>query len=250
MNDPELAWRAEEACLNAWPSPRQVLFNHWLLRFSGGPIRRTNSVNPLRASAYETSTMIGIAQRLYHARQQPAMFRVPSIALGIEASLERRGFIAEGETSTLFADLGASHFAPDGEVDLALDPSLTWLAAKRRLTPVSDVGHQIYRAMIDAIALPRVFAALANEGRIASVAYGVIHSQLLVVESVATDPELRQHGFGRRTVGSLMGWGKAEGAKGACLQVGADNVAAQALYRKLGFCTELYRYHYRREPSR
>jgi N-acetylglutamate synthase len=31
------------------------------------------------------------------------------------------------------------------------------------------------------------------------------------------------------------------------LQVAADNVAGRALYRKLGFDTELYRYHYRRE---
>jgi ribosomal protein S18 acetylase RimI-like enzyme len=44
-----------------------------------------------------------------------------------------------------------------------------------------------------------------------------------------------------------MGWARRAGVNRACLQVVADNAAGRALYRKLGFRTELYRYHYWRE---
>jgi hypothetical protein len=144
MNDFALAWRVEEACLNAWPSPRQVVVDRWLLRFSGGLTRRTNSVNPLRADSHESTAIIPVAQRLYHAQKQPTIFRVPSIAHGMEAPLERCGFIAEGETCTLLADLGDSSFIPDREADLTATPSANWLAAKLRLMPESDNHHQVY----------------------------------------------------------------------------------------------------------
>lgn len=243
----DLMWRVEEACLNAWPSPRQVVFDKWLLRFSGGPTRRTNSVNPLRAGPHDPTVIIGAARRLYHARNQPTLFRVPSMADGMDAPLERAGFLAEGESCTLTADLGDAWLADDRDAAITAAPDAEWLSAKRRLTPVSDGGHQVYVAMIDAIALPRAFAASRRLGQIVSVAYGAIHQDLLVVESVATDAGFRLQGFGYRTVGSLMGWARREGARRACLQVAADNVAARALYHKLGFGTELYRYHYRRE---
>jgi N-acetylglutamate synthase len=243
----DLTWRVEEACLNAWPSPRQVVFDKWLLRRSGGPTRRTNSVNPLRARSHDPTTIIEAAQRLYHASNQPALFRVPSMAHGMDPPLERAGFLAEGETCTLMADLGDALLADLHDVAIAGAPGTEWLSAKRRLTPVSDGGHQVYLAMVDAIALPKAFAAVRHQGQIVSVAYGAIHEDLLVVESVATDAGFRQQGFGYRTVGSLIGWARREGARKACLQVAADNVAGRALYRKLGFDTELYRYHYRRE---
>ncbi len=243
----DLTWRVEEACLNAWPSPRQVVLDKWLLRFSGGPTRRTNSVNPLRARSHDPTIIIEAAQRLYHARNQPALFRVPSMAEGMDRPLERAGFLAEGESCTLMANLDVALLARVRDVAIATAPDAEWLSAKLRLTPISEAGHQVYLAMIDAIALPKAFAAARCLGQIVSVAYGAIHQDLLVVESVATDAGFRRQGFGYRTVGDLMGWARREGACRACLQVAADNDAARALYRKLGFVTELYRYHYRRE---
>jgi len=63
---------------------------------------------------------------------------------------------------------------------------------------------------------------------------------------VATDPAARRRGLSRRVLLRLLAWARGVGAEGACLQVAADNTAANPLYEGLGFRTELYRYHYRR----
>lgn len=103
--------------------------------------------------------------------------------------------------------------------------------------------------MVGSIVLPKAFAARRVDGVLVAIAYGAIHDQLLVVESVGTHPDHRQRGHAARTVSGLMGWAKSRGAQGCCLQVVADNNAARALYRSLGFGTELSRYHYRRQPN-
>jgi N-acetylglutamate synthase len=249
MTHVSLAWRVEEACLNALPSSRQVLLDRWLIRLSGGPIRRMNSVNPLKADVHDPAPIVAIARRLYHAQKQQMIFRVPSIARGMDASLERLNFAVEGGTCALLADFSQHKFIEDHEVRLAVSPSAEWLAARVRLLPVSHADHQIFQAAIEAIALPKGFASIAYSDQVVAIAYGVIHDALLVVESVMTDREFRQRGFGRRIVERLMNWAFRQGAGSACLQVVADNLPARALYRKLGFRTELYRYHYRREQT-
>jgi ribosomal protein S18 acetylase RimI-like enzyme len=47
----------------------------------------------------------------------------------------------------------------------------------------------------------------------------------------------------------LAAWAKDQGAEGACLEVEAHNTPALALYDGVGLKTDLYRYHYRREPK-
>jgi ribosomal protein S18 acetylase RimI-like enzyme len=220
----------------------------WLIRISGGSTRRTNSVNPLRAARYDPAAVLDTAQAMYRRQGQDTLFRIPSIAVGADRVLEEWGYAYEGETCTLFADLTATTPTWDHGVELTTRPTGDWLKAKTRLSPLPENEHWIYEAMLGAIAAPRAFAATRVEGEIASVAYGVVHDGLLVVESVVTDERLRQRGLARRTVGKLMDWACGQAAQGAALQVVADNAPAIMLYRSLGFGRELYRYHYRREP--
>ncbi|MFE0754212.1 GNAT family N-acetyltransferase [Inquilinus sp. NPDC058860] len=243
MSADDIAWRVEEACQNAWPSPRQMLLGGWLLRASGGATRRTNSVNPLRSGPRDPSGIIAAAEGIYRGLGQPARFRVPSIAAGMDGPLQRQGYAAEAETATLLADL-ADHRPRDcAWIELSDRPDEDWLALR------SDPDDPVFRQMLDSIVLPKTFASCRIDGRVVATAYGVVHDRLLVVESVATDPEHRQRGYGTRTVGHLMDWALTRGAGGACLQVVADNQPALALYGSLGFRTELYRYHYRSKAT-
>jgi ribosomal protein S18 acetylase RimI-like enzyme len=82
------------------------------------------------------------------------------------------------------------------------------------------------------------------------LAYGAIHNKLLCYESVVTDGRRRGRGYGRRIITALAAWAKENGADGACLEVEAGNIPARSLYEAIGLKSELYRYHYWREPRR
>ena len=48
VSNDDLNWRIEQACREGWPAAVETVAHGWLLRRSGGRIRRTNSANPLR----------------------------------------------------------------------------------------------------------------------------------------------------------------------------------------------------------
>jgi ribosomal protein S18 acetylase RimI-like enzyme len=290
MNDRDLAWHVEEACANAWPAQRQLLFGRWLLRAAGGATRRTNSINPLRGGPDDPAPIVAEAESAYAAVGQPTLFRVPDFLPVMDESLDRLGYTAEGESLTLVADLrGARAPDPSGSsgrtrvaraVEIPTAPVSTawdagsqnqrdgtsrppdhhlrlfhatdeaWIAARMRLTDADAAGECALRATIGALVLPHVFVASCEGDVIAAVAFGALDRGMLVVEAVVTDTARRRRGHARAMLGALARWAAARGATRAALQVDATNAGAIALYRGLGFDTELYRYHYRRQPSR
>jgi ribosomal protein S18 acetylase RimI-like enzyme len=247
MDCSELNWRVEEACMNAWPASRQLLLGGWLLRASGGEVRRANSVNPLRGGPRDPAKVLAAAESVYAALEQPTIFRAPDIAEGMAERLVELGYLAESETATLHCDLSGKPDGSQGAAELTPKPSPEWLQARAALSAVDAEGSQLYATMLAGILPAKAFAAVRHEGEIAALAYAVVHDGLAVIESVVTAPQWRQRGYGRRAVGGLLDWARSAGAEGACLQVVADNAPALALYRTLGFERELYRYRYFRQ---
>jgi ribosomal protein S18 acetylase RimI-like enzyme len=254
MTQERLSWRIEEACWNAFPSLQQVLLGDWLLRFSEGLTRRANSVNPLNAHPEDFAAAVAAGEALFHAHGLPVIFRVPSIVdRAIDRGLASRLYPSEGESCVLYgsiAELNLGAGAPDPAVRLWPSPRAEWLRAMARLQGHTAAQSRVYRRIVGAIALPARFALLAVDGAPAALAYGAIHDSLLVYESVVTDPARRRQGLAHRVIAGLAGWARDSGATGACLEVEAENAPARALYAGFGLGTELYRYHYRREPPR
>lgn len=245
MFDSDFNWRVEEACRNAWPAPRELFLEGWILRVSGGLYRRPNAVSPLKGARREPESVIPVAEALYRAHGQAVIFRVLEIADDIDALLAAQGYALGEAVLTLAADLREAGAEMPLNLSFSSEATPEWLEAKLHWDKTSDADHQTYRTMLATIVAPKIFAALTLDGQIVSRAYGVLHDGLLVLESVATHPSYRQRGLGRQAIGGLLAWGRAAGAEAACLQVVADNMPALALYRSLGFRHELYRYHYR-----
>jgi GNAT superfamily N-acetyltransferase len=244
-----LAWRVEEACLNAWPALRQVLLDGCVLRFSEGLTRRANSANPLRAGDHGIDALIPACEVLYRRQRLPTIFRLPSIiGPALDERLDALGYGSEGDSHVLYGGIDAVALARDPEVQLSAHPTPEWLRTMAALQNHTIEQSKIYRRTVAAIAIPAAFAALAIDGEFVALAYGALHDRLLCYESVITDPRRQRRGYARRVIATLAGWATDEGATGACLQVEAGNAPALALYDAIGLKTRLYRYHYRREP--
>ncbi len=250
MRERSLAWRVEECCHNAWPALRQVWFGDWVLRFAGGVSRRANSANPLRPDLRDIDAMIAACEALYRVQGLPTLFRVPTIVdPATDATLERRGYTAEGETVTLHGVLDAPAAAEDPQVEIQPRPSPEWVAAMGRLQGHTGERNETYGRIVGLVAIPAAFGGLRRDGALVALAYGAVHDGLLCFESVVTDRAHRGRGHGRRLLAGITAWGRRMGARAACLQVEATNAPALALYGVLGLGTELYRYHYRRAPA-
>jgi GNAT superfamily N-acetyltransferase len=248
MTARDLPWRIEETCLNAFPALRQVLLGGWLLRFADGVSRRANSVNPLGPDCPDIAATIAAAEALYRARGLPTIFRVPSIVdPALDRELAARRYAAEGESCVLYGAIDEVAAAADADVRLLPSPAAEWLAAMAQLQGHSPAHAAAYERIVNAIAVPARFALLAADGAPAALAFGALHDGLLCYESVVVAHDRRRQGLARRTIAALAAWARDVDARGACLQVQADNAPALALYAGFGL-RERYRYHYRREP--
>ncbi len=247
MAEPTLEWRVEETCLNAWPALREVLLDGWVLRFSEGLTRRSNSANPLRPVSH---TDLRTCEVLYRRLGLPTIFRVLSlIDPRVDERLAEAGYTGEGESCVLYAAIDDIAAARDPDVKLLDQPTPEWFDAMAALQNHSSEQAATYRRIVGQLAIPAAFAALSDEGGTAALAYGALHNSCLCYESVITDRRRRRQGWGRRIVNALTAWARDEGAVGACLEVEAHNAPARALYDAIGLKRELYRYHYRREPA-
>jgi ribosomal protein S18 acetylase RimI-like enzyme len=246
MPERALEWRVEEACLNAWPALQEVLFDGWVLRFSGGLTRRANSANPLRPVS---QVNLPACEALYRRAGLPTIIRMLSlIDPVVDDRLAEAGYTAEGESCVLYAPIEDVEAAGDPDVRLLDQPTQEWFAAMAALQNHSSEQAATYRRIVGQLAIPAAFAVLSDEGGTVALAYGALHNGLLCYESVITDRRRRRQGWGRRIVNALTAWARDEGAVGACLEVEAHNAPARALYDAIGLKRELYRYHYRREP--
>ncbi|MDH6229553.1 RimJ/RimL family protein N-acetyltransferase [Mesorhizobium soli] len=243
MSNAELNWRVEEACREGWPSAESEVFEGWLLRRSGGRIRRTNWVNPLPGKRGEASAVIDVAEAYYERHRQTPIFRVPTIAGELESALDRGGYVPEVETVVLFRELDGFAVGGDERTAITTEPSEAWLNARHRMCCESEHDRQVFRDTVGLIGSQKAFASTRVDGEIVAVAYGVIHDRLLVLEAVETDTRFRGKGLGFSTTSALLNWARQMGAEACGLQCVADNLPARALYASLGLGQQLYRYH-------
>jgi N-acetylglutamate synthase len=241
-------WCVEHACWTAWPSAESKEVEGWVFRSSGGETKRTNSVNAT-AAARSVQEVLSAAAGHYAKRGMPLLFRTLSFQPEFEEELAAYGFLPEGKTCTLQADLSDETTSLNPFLESHSKPSEEWVADKLRLTPMSAGQERAYRTMLASLKVPVRFARITHDGVGVSLAYGAIVDGILIIESVVTDPDQRGKGLARDVVGALMAWGQTQGAEVSCLQVMSDNAPGHALYRKLGFGAELYRYQYWRRPA-
>jgi len=250
MPDNDLPWRLEKLYTAAWPPLRHETVGDWLLKFAPGVSRRANSANPLRARVRDVDASIDAAAQRCREGGIQALFRILSVldpAAG--ARLDRLGYKPEGETVNLFTRIDEALARRDEAVSLLPHPDEEWLAAMTAAQGHAGDKAEIYRRIVQSIAIPAAFVSLRQDGELAALAYGALDNGVMCFESVVTMEPYRGRGLATRALSALIDWAATQGAQAVCLQVEATNERGMRLYRRLGLRQELYRYDYRREPG-
>ena len=90
----DFAWRVEEVCLNLRPALFETLMRGWLIRTSGGSIRRINAACPTQFRSSRFEPILEAAEDVYRTLGRLSIIKVLSIADNIDGLLEDRGYMA------------------------------------------------------------------------------------------------------------------------------------------------------------
>lgn len=247
--DKALLDRAVQA---AWPPGATAPVGPWTARLDAGVTRRPNSVIPHGAGAEpDDATLdrwLDDAVTLYGTRGLTPWIQVTEAAWPprLEAWLAGRGWETEIDpTLLLTAPVPA---AGPSSVVTSRTPSEDWVRAWWSVDPRGgDAELEACRRILGRI--EGATYATAIEGcHTLGVGLGVVVGGLVVLECIATVPAARRRGVASRVVQALGAHGAAAGAHHALLAVQASNVAARALYERLGF-TRAGAYAYARPPA-
>ena len=238
----------EEAVVDAWPAAERLELDGWLLRASGGPTHRGNSVATLAAgSALDLPDRIERMEEWYRERGKPAMVQVGPCAApeGLDAALGARGYREEGAAIMAVASAELVAAASVSGLDSGIEraPSAAWLsivASSSRFAASPDVFFG-FLARLEGRCR---FVTAHVDGAPAAICLCITSGTRLGVYAMLTVPAFRRRGAARATLHAAAKCALSDGQSELYLLVEGENVAARALYAQCGF-RDVYRYHYR-----
>jgi N-acetylglutamate synthase len=236
--------RLEELAFAGWPALESRDVAGWRLRFAGGYTKRANSINALgRDALIDRDTVDGL-ERAYRELGQPPIWRLSPLAPPAVADHLTGPAYRTIESSLVQVAPLAGGFALDPDVHIHPEPTVDWLNAFATYSPVQPRHRGIMQRMLTAIAPPKGFALVEQDGKPMAMAIGAVQGDHMGLFDVLVMPHARRRGLARRVTESLYGWAFGQGARFAYLQVVATNQAAMPLYAAQGFRT-VYAYEYR-----
>lgn len=252
MTSEALCRRVEEASLNAWPALQQMLFDGWLLRFTGGFTKRANSVVPLYSGLQPIEEKVRYCENLYAREALQTIFRLTSIHDNdaLDQYLETRAYKLIDRTEVLTVELTGAAFTggttdtTGSDFPLRLLHRDEWLGIYSELTGLPAAARLLHGAVLKGIQVECAFAVLGDPTQPLACGLAVAERDLLGLFDVVTHPDHRRSGCGRALVHSLLTWGHNQTCERAYLQVVAENAPARALYDVFDF-KSCYHYWYR-----
>jgi ribosomal protein S18 acetylase RimI-like enzyme len=250
-----------------WPALETHAVGDWVVRWGGGVTKRANSVLP-RGEVDDLDSAIDRVEAAYRGRGLPPAFQLSpgSRPANLAGRLEARGYVEDSHTLVQVADiarviarasdpeaaarpsaLASAQPGLPGAVVVTGAPSDEWMAL---WWSVDGRGGDAERAIARRIltGVPALYASVQDASGTLAAARLALVDDWAGLYALATRPDARRRGLARRLVLTLAGAAAERGVERMWLQVLADNTAAIALYRSLGFET-VSGYSYWTAPS-
>jgi ribosomal protein S18 acetylase RimI-like enzyme len=228
----------ERAGARAVPAVENVAVEGWTVSIGRGAVNRMNSVTTFGVVPWDMFEAVEAVERRYRARRRAVMFRLTEADEELDDLLYARGYERSAEVVVMARPATDQRLSPDVKVTRAATP--TFVDDLSRLGGYSELRASEIGESLGALTLPYAVLRIGPD----AIGVGVVDRNLVGLFDIAVAPEHRRDGLGRRITEALIGWGHAEGAGRAYLQVHSQNQPAIALYLSLGF-EETHRYWYR-----
>jgi GNAT superfamily N-acetyltransferase len=234
----------EDAALNAWPAPRQMVYDGWLLRFADGYTKRANSINIRFNSSLPLDEKIGYCEKIYKDQGLPVIFRLPDpfVSQELMGALDQAGYRVFDPTFVLGQKIETWEEMPE-EVCMREMSIGAWIKLRAVLTGTNVNHWAIHKEILTVIVPEKMLVGMYLKDQPVACGMGVVEGDLLGYFSIFVGEKYRRNGFGQIVMRGLTNWGMARGASFGYLQVEGDNQPALALYEKMGF-EVCYRYVY------
>jgi GNAT superfamily N-acetyltransferase len=239
----------EKAVVGAWPATESVDLDGWLLRASGGPTHRGNSVATLEERlGMSLSARIEHAEAWYRERDKPPMFQLgPCVAPSeLDPVLASRGYRKEGEAVLALAPSAlVVQRTPDAfSTRIESKASDAWLQIAARSSRFAAT-HDVLLGFLDRLGTRcRFVTAYSASGQSAAICIGISSEGRLGVYAMLTLPDQRRRGMAGAALHALAQSALSDGTPELYLLVEVGNAPARALYARSGF-QDVYDYHYR-----
>ena len=251
--DATLLARIEDAGLNASAPPQQRWMDGWLLRFSPGKAKRARCVNAVAAGRRPVDDKLAECAALFDDVGLPLIVRITPFTLPpqLDAHLDELGLRRFDDTRVMVLPTLSALEPPRLEShqsvrSIGLETFAQHLGALRR-SPLAQ--RQAHAQRLVNSPVPFFACEMRIHGEVAVCGQFALEGDLVGLYDVFTAPEARCRGLARTLCQSMLAEARGRGADHAYLQVESDNVAARAVYFRLGFA-DGYGYHYRtRDPS-
>ncbi len=227
------------AALHAtWPAASETVVDGWIIRDGAGAGKRASA-----ASAMADDADITKAEQAQAAMGQDPLFMVRGGAGALDDRLDQLGYAI-------------------------IDPTLIYACAIDQIAPATLPTALCY-AIWDPVHIMREIwtAGGVNDARIdlmhrvtgpktgvlartgdtpCGAAFVGVHQDIAMVHAVEVLQDQRRQGVGKLIMAQAAHWARANGAKTLALAVTRANLAANAMYAKLGM-TQVAQYHYRKK---
>jgi GNAT superfamily N-acetyltransferase len=235
----------ERAGLKAWPGIEIEWDGNWIRRAANGYTQRANSIQAFDpADEADAPARLEAGADWFRARNIRPTYRVTPLAgPRVIAALDAAGWTTVDDSHLFAMELGSNEADPNGRLYDLLDPA--FLAVQQQLRGYSDEKLGRLKALLAVVDVPGKGVVLTSpEGQPVATSLMVIGDGIVITGNVITDTTQRHKGYAAAMMHTGLAWAKSAGATIAALNVAADNPAAQALYRSLGYRRQ-YDYTYR-----